>query len=99
MQDMRGKVKRSTRLLRIEAPAQALLPAGSEVLDGAGQALGTVTSSAYSPRAGGWLALARLDLDALAKAEASNDPAQAGAALSCGPAGGQHYPALPSEPV
>lgn len=95
MQDMRGKVKRSTRLLRVEAPVQAALPAGSEVLDAAQQPLGSVTSSAYSPRTGSWLALARLDLDALARHEAQGP----GAALSCGPPGGAHFPALPSEPV
>lgn len=96
MQDMRGKVKRSTRLLRVDAPASTELPAGSEVLDGAQQPLGNITSSAYSPHANAWLALARLDLDALAKHEAAHG---ASAALSCGPAGAEHFPALPSEPV
>lgn len=95
MQDMRGKVKRSTRLLRVDAPPDAELPAGSEVLDAAGQPLGRVTSSAYSPHARSWLALARLDLDALARAEAT----PGGVALSCGPTGGSHFPALPGEPV
>jgi tRNA-modifying protein YgfZ len=96
MQDMRGKVKRSTRLLRVEAPEQTALPAGSEVLDASQQSLGSVTSSSYSPRARSWLALARLDLEALAKHEASQG---AGAALSCGPAGAAHFPAFLSEPI
>lgn len=96
MQDMRGKVKRSTRLLRVDAPAHTALPAGSEVLDAGQQPLGSVTSSAYSPRAQSWLALARLDLDALGKHEATHG---AGAPLSCGPAGSAHFPALLSDPV
>lgn len=96
MQDMRGKVKRSTRLLRVDAPAQVALPAGSEVLDASQQPLGSITSSAYSPRARSWLALARLDLDALAKHETAHG---AGAALTCGPAGSAHFPAFLSDPV
>jgi folate-binding protein YgfZ len=89
MQDMRGKVKRSLRLLRVEAPRQAELPAGTEVLSAARQSIGKLTSSAFSPRAGTWLALARVELDPLAQAPD----------LYCGQASDLRWPARVSDPV
>jgi folate-binding protein YgfZ len=90
MQDMRGKVKRSLRLLRIEAPLDASVEAGLELTDGAGGSIGKLTSSAFSPLAGAWLALARVELEPLAQHE--ND-------LRCGPAHDPRWPARPSDPV
>jgi folate-binding protein YgfZ len=65
MQDMRGKVKRSLRVLHIAAPRAAALEVGAVVARPDGQSAGTLTSFAYSPRADGWLAMARVQLDAL----------------------------------
>jgi tRNA-modifying protein YgfZ len=66
MQDMRGKVKRSIRVLDIEAPRDANIAAGARVVAGAsGKDLGLVTSMAYSERAGGWRVMAKLVLDGL----------------------------------
>lgn len=90
MQDMRGKVKRSLRLLRIEAPSDAELGAGVEVMDSARSSIGKLTSSAFSPTAGAWLALARVELEPLAQHE--ND-------LYCGPAQDPRWPARPTDPV
>jgi tRNA-modifying protein YgfZ len=66
MQDMRGKVKRSVRVLKVEAPPAPPLGAGSIVRAAGGESVGTVTSSAYSELAGGWLVMAMVQLDALA---------------------------------
>jgi len=66
MQDMRGKVKRSLRVLRIDAPADAALETGATLTTGAGrEPAGSVTSRAYSARAGAWLVMAKCQLDAL----------------------------------
>jgi folate-binding protein YgfZ len=65
MQDMRGKVKRSLRVLRLEAPENAAIVRGARIVGASGSEVGTVTSRAYSPRAGGWLVMAKLQLDAL----------------------------------
>ncbi|HKO95031.1 MAG TPA: hypothetical protein VJU61_27945 [Polyangiaceae bacterium] len=89
MQDMRGKVKKSERLFAIEAPAQAEVPVGAPLQDGAGHAVGSLTSRAYSERAQAWLALARIDLDALGAAAGE---------LYCVP-GDARWRAQPSEPV
>ena len=89
MQDMRGKVKRSLRLLRVEAPREAELPAGTAVLSAARQPIGKLTSSAFSLRAGAWLALARVDLDPLAQ---SPD-------LYCGQASDLRWPARLCDPI
>ncbi len=64
MQDMRGKVKRRLELLDIDAPAHAKLESGASISTDAGQAIGKVTSLAFSERAGRWRALAKLDLSA-----------------------------------
>jgi folate-binding protein YgfZ len=66
MQDMRGKVKRSVRVLRVTAPPSPPLGNGSIVRAPAGESVGSVTSSAYSELAGGWLVMAMVQLDALA---------------------------------
>jgi glycine cleavage system aminomethyltransferase T len=63
MQDMRGKVKRSLRVLAVAAPRDAEVKAGAELLDATGQNVGTVTAVAFSEVAGSWLAMARLKLD------------------------------------
>jgi len=89
MQDLRGKVKRSLRLLRVEAPRDAELPAGTEVLNGARQSIGKLTSSAFSLRAGAWLALARVDLEPLAQAPE----------LYCGQASDLRWPARVTDPI
>ena len=65
MQDMRGKVRRSVRVLRVDAPPQAPLERGGAIVKPGGEAVGTVTSNAYSVRAGAWLVMAKLQLDAL----------------------------------
>ena len=65
MQDMRGKVKRSLRVLRLDAPEDAAIARGARLVGAAGNEVGSVTSRAYSPRAGGWLVMAKLQLDAL----------------------------------
>ena len=90
MQDMRGKVKRSLRLLRIEAPPEVAVEVGWELMDAARASIGTLTSSAFSPLAGAWLALARVELEPLAQHE--ND-------LRCGPANDPRWPARPTDPV
>jgi folate-binding protein YgfZ len=64
MQDMRGKVKRSVRMLALDVPRGTPVPSGVTFVTGAGDAAGNITSAAYSDRAGTWLALAKLDLDA-----------------------------------
>jgi hypothetical protein len=63
MQDMRGKVKRSLRVLAVAAPPDAGLSRGSTVVNASHQNVGTVTSAAFSRQGGGWLAMARLKLD------------------------------------
>lgn len=66
MQDMRGKVRRSNRVLSVLADPEAGLAAGQSVLSGAGEACGTINATIHSPRAGAWLAMCRLELSALA---------------------------------
>jgi folate-binding protein YgfZ len=66
MQDMRGKVKRSLRVLQVTAPADADLGSGASIVDAGGGEVGTVTSRAFSERAQAWLVMARVKLDALA---------------------------------
>ena len=90
MQDMRGKVKRSLRLLRIEAPPDAAVEAGLELMDAARASIGKLTSSAFSPRAGAWLALARVELEPFTQHEKD---------LHCGPANDPRWPARPTDPV
>jgi folate-binding protein YgfZ len=90
MQDMRGKVKRSLRLLRIEAPPSAAVEPGLELMDAARSSIGKLTSSAFSPLAGGWLALARVELEPFSQHE--ND-------LRCGPANDPRWPARPTDPI
>jgi folate-binding protein YgfZ len=75
MQDMRGKVKRSARVLRVAAPRDVRWEAVEPILDAAGQPAGTPTSRAYSELAGAWLVMAPLRLDA----------AEAAMTLSTGP--------------
>jgi folate-binding protein YgfZ len=65
MQDMRGKVKRSVRVLRVAAPRDAGLIAGASILDAADQPIGSVTSAAFSERAGEWLVMGQLKLEGL----------------------------------
>jgi folate-binding protein YgfZ len=65
MQDMRGKVKRSVRVLRVAAPREAALAAGGRVVDASGQPLGNITSCAFSERAGEWLVMGQLELESL----------------------------------
>jgi folate-binding protein YgfZ len=65
MQDMRGKVRRSLRVLFVEAPQDGQVTAGALLVDPAGKQVGEVTSCAYSTRAGGWLAMSRMELSAL----------------------------------
>jgi glycine cleavage system aminomethyltransferase T len=95
MQDMRGKVKRSLRLFRVEAPRDAELLAGAEIVDAARQPIGKLTSSAFSPRAGAWLALARVDLEPLTRSE----PSAQAADLFCGPEGDARWPARLTDPL
>jgi hypothetical protein len=95
MQDMRGKVKRSLRLFRVDAPREAELGTGAVLVDAAQQPIGKLTSSAFSPRAGAWLALARVDLEPLAQSGTSTE----GAALFCGPPGDARWPARLTDPV
>jgi folate-binding protein YgfZ len=95
MQDMRGKVKKSERLFAIAAPAEAQLPVGASLVGGAGQAIGSLTSRAYSERAHAWLALARVDLDLLS-ATAGDLYCLPGGDV---PAGDVRWRAQPSEPV
>jgi folate-binding protein YgfZ len=64
MQDMRGKVKRSARVLRVDAPADVRWEGSEPLLDAAGKAAGTPTSRAYSELAGAWLVMAPLRLEA-----------------------------------
>jgi folate-binding protein YgfZ len=63
MQDMRGKVKRSLRVLDVAAPRDASIDAGARILAGGGKELGIVTSRAFSERAGGWRVMAKVQLD------------------------------------
>jgi folate-binding protein YgfZ len=65
MQDMRGKVKRSVRVLRVEAPPGTELAGGRIVSSVTGKDAGAVTSCARSARAGGWLVMAKLQLEAI----------------------------------
>jgi folate-binding protein YgfZ len=66
MQDMRGKVKRSVRVLRVLAPRAANLAAGGKIVVATGEReIGVGTSVAYSERAGAWLVMAGVQLDAL----------------------------------
>lgn len=65
MQDMRGKVRRSLRVLALDAPAGAAIEPGARLLDASGKEAGTVTSRAYSRSAGSWLVMAKLQLDAV----------------------------------
>jgi folate-binding protein YgfZ len=90
MQDMRGKVKRSLRLLRIEAPRSAAVEPGLQLMDAAHASIGKLTSSAFSSHAGAWLALARVELEPFSQHE--ND-------LHCGPANDPRWPARPTDPV
>lgn len=64
MQDMRGKVKRSLRVFRVQAPREANLVVGGKIVAGERE-LGVGTSAAYSERAGAWLVMAGVQLDAL----------------------------------
>jgi folate-binding protein YgfZ len=64
MQDMRGKVKRSARVLRVSAPRDVRWETTEPILDAAGQPAGTPTSRAYSELAQAWLVMAQLRLDA-----------------------------------
>lgn len=87
MQDMRGKVKRSLRVLAVDAPREAPLAAGGAVVRAeGGERVGAVTSLAYSERAASWLAMAKLELDAMSEplavdAEGRRFPARPAAAL------------------
>lgn len=65
MQDMRGKVKRSVRALKVDAPPEAGLGGGSIVSVATSKDAGAVTSAGYSARAGAWLVMAKLQLDAI----------------------------------
>jgi folate-binding protein YgfZ len=64
MQDMRGKVKRSARVLSVSAPRDVAWQSPEPILDAAGQPAGTPSSRAYSEIAGAWLVMAQLRLDA-----------------------------------
>jgi tRNA-modifying protein YgfZ len=86
MQDMRGKVKRSVRALKVDAPPDAGLSGGSIASVATGKDAGPVTSAAFSARAGSWLVMAKLELDAI------------DAGLRYQSAAGS-YPARPSEPL
>lgn len=65
MQDMRGKVRRSNRVLGVDAPRSVALKAGQDVVDESAKVVGVVRSAAYSSVAGRWLAMCRLELGAL----------------------------------
>ena len=65
MQDMRGKVKRSVRVVRVDAPPGAELAGGRIVSIATGKDAGVVSSAAYSARAGSWLVMAKLQLEAV----------------------------------
>jgi folate-binding protein YgfZ len=65
MQDMRGKVKRSVRVLRVDAPQGTRLEVGAALVKANGDHVGTVTSLAHSARAAAWLVMAKLQLEAL----------------------------------
>ncbi len=84
MQDMRGKVQRSSRVLSVTAPPEAALLVGATLSNAAGEKVGAVTSRAYSQLAGSWLVMARLKLEAL------------GGELRCGQ-GADAWPARPAE--
>lgn len=62
-QDMRGKVRRSSRVLAVQAPAACEFDKPLAITDSKGTAVGTVTSLAYSNRANCWLMMARLKMD------------------------------------
>jgi folate-binding protein YgfZ len=64
MQDMRGKVKRSIRVLEVSAPAGTSWAANQSLVDAAGQPAGDVTSRAFSQLAQRWLLMAQVRLDA-----------------------------------
>jgi glycine cleavage system aminomethyltransferase T len=61
-----------------------------ELTDAARASIGKLTSSAFSPLAGAWLALARVELEPLAQHEKE---------LHCGPAGDPRWPARPTDPI
>ncbi len=64
MQDMRGKVKRHCRVIAIDAPPQSELSEGSlEIRSGDQLVTQPVTTLAYSPDAGRWLAFAMIQTD------------------------------------
>jgi folate-binding protein YgfZ len=65
MQDMRGKVKRSLRVLDVAAPHGASIAPGARVLAAGEKEVGVVTSRAFSERAGGWRVMAKVQLDGL----------------------------------
>jgi folate-binding protein YgfZ len=65
MQDMRGKVKRSLRVLEVAAPADAELGTPALIVNASGAKVGSVTSRAFSPRASAWLVMARVDLEGM----------------------------------
>ena len=92
MQDMRGKVKRSARVLRVDAPEAARIAPGAHIVAAAATSpgapsheVGTVTSAAYSRLAGGWLVMGKLQLDALALGVRYEDPAGSHAAVPAEP--------------
>jgi folate-binding protein YgfZ len=91
MQDMRGKVKRSVRTLKVDAPPGAGLGSGRIVSAATSQDAGGVTSAAYSSRAGSWLVMAKLQLDAIDAGLRYEGPAGTYQAVT--------YPALLSEPL
>ena len=64
MQDMRGKVKRSLSVLRVEAPENAALGGPAHVVDAEEREVGVVKSRAFSPRAGAWLVMTLLERSA-----------------------------------
>lgn len=65
MQDMRGKVKRSVRVLRLDAPPDAPLAVGATLVKDTREVVGSVTSLAHSARASAWLVMAKVQLEAL----------------------------------
>jgi folate-binding protein YgfZ len=65
MQDMRGKVKHSLAVLRVEAPKDAELVAPAQVFAGDSE-VGAIKSVAFSEATGAWLAMTRLDKSAAA---------------------------------
>jgi glycine cleavage system aminomethyltransferase T len=66
MQDMRGKVRRSNRVLSVSADPGADLASGQSVVGATGEPCGVISATIHSPRAGAWLAMCRLELSALA---------------------------------